>query len=158
MSRVQDDALILEKLSFIKKIVGRKGYKLTEQRKLILREFIIADKHLTAEDIYHRLKNKNIGLATIYRSVKMFNEIGILKEIIVDGVSYYELKIYSRRPLHLHFQCLKCNELIDIDEREVSLDYLRLNRLLEEKNHIEIYDLDIVFTGLCKKCSGRKAL
>ena len=72
----------------------------------------------------------------------------------MDGISYYELKIYSKKPLHLHFQCVKCNDIIDIDEREIALDYLKLNKTIEDKNDLEINDVDIMFIGLCKRCRG----
>ncbi|NLJ58149.1 MAG: transcriptional repressor [Tissierellia bacterium] len=141
-----------DKFSLIKKLIERNGYKFTKQRKLILEQFFIADRHLTAEEIYQRLNKSNIGLATVYRNVKIFSNMGIVKEIVVDGVSYYELKIYSKKPLHLHFQCVNCNEIIDIDERKVALGYLKLNKTIEDINDLEIYDVDIMFIGLCKGC------
>ena len=141
-----------DKLTLIKKLIERSGFKLTKQRKVILEELITADKHLTAEDIYQRLKKNNIGLATVYRNLKIFTSMGIVKEILVDGVSYYELKIYSKKPLHLHFQCIQCNDIIDIDERKVAIEYLKLNKTIEDINDLEIYDLDIMFIGLCKGC------
>lgn len=141
-----------DKLSFLKKIVERNGYKFTVQRELILEQFLTADKHLTAEDIYRSLKKNYIGLATIYRNLKIFSSIGIVKEIVVDGACYYELKIYSKKPLHLHFQCVKCSDIIDIDEREVVLEYLKLNKTVEDINNLEIHDVDIMFIGICRRC------
>lgn len=55
-------------------------------------------------------------------------------------------------PLHLHFQCVECNDIIDIDEREVALGYLNLNKTIEDMNNVEIYDVDIMYIGLCKRC------
>ena len=98
------------------------------------------------------MKDTNIGLATVYRNVKMFSDIGIVKEIVVDKISFYELKIYSKKPLHFHFQCVKYNDIIDIDERKVAIEYSKLNRTIEEVNDLEIYDVDIMFIGLCKNC------
>ena len=69
-----------------------------------------------AEEIYQRVKNDKIGLATVYRSLKLFERLGIVKEIPMDGVKYYELKIYSKKPLHIHFKCSNCNVIIDIDD------------------------------------------
>jgi Fur family ferric uptake transcriptional regulator len=152
MNGVMDNALTKDKFFLIKKLIEKNGFSYTRQRKLILEQFFLADRHLSVEEIYERLKKNNIGLATIYRNVKIFSGLGIVKEIVVDGVSYYELKIYSRKPLHLHFQCVKCNDIIDIDERKVSLEYLKLNKAIEDINDLEIYDVDIMFIGLCKRC------
>jgi Fur family ferric uptake transcriptional regulator len=152
MDGVMNNALTKDKFSFIQKLIEKNGFKFTKQRNLILKQLLLADIHLSVEEIYQRLKRNNIGLATVYRNVKIFSSMGIVKEIVVDGVSYYELKIYSKKPLHLHFQCVKCNDIIDIDEREVALGYLQLNKAIEDINDLEIYDVDIMFVGLCKRC------
>lgn len=149
-----NNALIKDDFLLAKRLIEKKGFRFTKQRKLILEQFFITKRHLTAEDIYNRLKDFNIGLATVYRNVKIFTSMGIIKEIVVDGVSYYELKIYSKKPLHLHFQCLSCNDIIDIDEREVALEYIKLNRAIEDINNLEIYDVNIMLVGLCNKCIG----
>ena len=99
MEGVKNNTLTKDKFSLIRKLVEKNGYKFTKQRKLILEQFFLADRHLSVEEIYQRLKENNIGLATVYRNVKIFNSIGIVKEIAVDGVSYYELKIYSKKPV-----------------------------------------------------------
>lgn len=80
-----NNALTKDKFSLIKKLIEKNGYKFTNQRKLILEQFFLADRHLSVEEIYQRLKENNIGLATVYRNVKIFNSIGIVKEIAVDG-------------------------------------------------------------------------
>ncbi|GAE90665.1 Fur family transcriptional regulator [Acetivibrio straminisolvens] len=152
MDGVMNNVLTKDKFSLIRKLIEKNGFKFTKQRKLILEQFFLADRHLSVEEIYQRLKENNIGLATVYRNVKIFNGIGIVKGIVVDGVSYYELKIYSKKPLHIHFQCVKCNDIIDIDERKVALEYLKLNKAIEDINDLEIYDVNIMLVGLCKRC------
>ena len=152
MDGVMNNVLTKDKFSLIRKLIEKNGFKFTKQRKLILEQFFLADRHLSVEEIYQRLKENNIGLATVYRNVKIFNGIGIVKGIVVDGVSYYELKIYSKKPLHIHFQCVKCNDIIDIDERKVALEYLKLNKAIEDMNDLDIYDVNIMLIGLCKRC------
>lgn len=154
MSSTMNSALVKDDFLLVKRLVEKKGFRLTKQRKLILEQFFITKEHLTAEDIYHRLKEANIGLATVYRNVKIFTSLGIIKEVVVDGVSYYELKIYSKKPLHLHFQCISCNDIMDINEREVALEYIKLNKAIENRNDLEIYDVNIMLVGLCNKCRG----
>ena len=129
-----------------------KGYKFTIQRRIILQELLNAGMHLKVEEIYERVKNHNIGLATVYRTLEIFTDLGIVKEINIDGVSYYEQKLYSKKPLHIHLKCTKCNSIIDINDKEAVAAYLRLNRVLEENNRIQINDIDIMLLGICPKC------
>ncbi len=136
----------------IKKLLRKNGYKFTLGKRVILEVILKSDIHLNAKEIYEKTKEKNIGLATIYRALKVFNELGIVKEINVNGINYYEMEIFSGKPLHIHFKCYKCNSIIDIDSQNLNFDYLKLNKRIEEESNVEIYDSDIMFIGLCSKC------
>lgn len=139
-------------LTPFKKIIERNGYKFTLQKKIILKTIIESKNHLNAKEIYESINIKNIGLATVYRNVKEFQKLGIVKEISIDGVSYYEMKMFSKKPFHVHLKCHRCGSIIDIDTKALSLEYIKLNEKIEDNNNIEIFDSDIMFTGLCSKC------
>ncbi|SHK38081.1 Fur family transcriptional regulator [Tepidibacter formicigenes] len=141
-----------DKILLIKNLIEKKGYKFTNQKKMILEELFKVNTHLNSKQIYDKVKDKKIGLATVYRTLNLFSEIGIVKEINVDGVSYYELKMYGKKPLHIHFQCVKCNSVIDIDDNNLNLQYLKIGREIEDKNNVDIYDIDIMLVGVCDKC------
>ena len=139
-------------LLWYREILSRNNIKNTKQKEKILLELMQSSSHLMAEELYQRVKNDKIGLATVYRSLKLFERLGIVKEIPMDGVKYYELKIYSKKPLHIHFKCSNCNVIIDIDDAEINLDYIKLNQKVEMKRELEVNDVNITLLGLCKKC------
>ncbi|MGH4052049.1 MAG: Fur family transcriptional regulator [Clostridium sp.] len=141
-----------EDLNHFKKLLKNNGHEFTSQKQLILRTILNYKTHLNAKEIYEKIKYKNIGLATVYRALKVFNELGIIKEINIDGISYYEMEIFSGKPLHIHFKCCKCNRIIDLDSQSLNLDYLKLNKKMEKEKELEIYDSNIIFVGLCSKC------
>lgn len=70
----------------------------------------------------------------------------------INGVNYYEMKIFSGKPLHIHFKCLKCNSIIDIDNSKLDLEYLKLSRFMEHSEDLEIHDANTLFLGLCSRC------
>ncbi|NLV76945.1 MAG: transcriptional repressor [Tissierellia bacterium] len=142
-----------ETLNLIENVIDKNGYKATSQRREILYIFIKHNqKHLSAEEVYEYVKQEGIGLATVYRNIKIFVDLDILKEIRVDDTNYYELKMYGKKPLHIHFQCENCGCIEDILDQDIILEYLRINRLIEDKQSCEIFDMDIMFHGLCKDC------
>ncbi|NFH80157.1 transcriptional repressor [Clostridium botulinum] len=141
-----------ENISFYKNLIKKHGYKFTMQKRIILLEVINSNTHLSVKEIYDRVKHNRIGITTVYRSLKTFNELGIVKEINVNGTSYYEIKIFSGNPLHIHFKCSKCNSIIDIEDNFLNLEYIKLNKKIEEKNNLEIDDLNIMLIGTCSKC------
>ena len=141
-----------ENLIWYQEILSNHGIKNTRQKKLILIELMHSSCHLTAEEIYQNLKEEKIGLATVYRSLKVFVNLGIAKEIPMDGINYYEQKIFSRKPLHIHFKCSNCNVIIDIDDVDINLDYIKLNQKVEQKRGLEVNDANITLLGLCEQC------
>lgn len=146
-----------ESYELIKKLIESKGYKMTTQRERILMEFIEnKDEHLNAEKVYNILKTEGIGISTVYRNINLFVDLNILKEFKVDETSYYELKMYAKKPLHIHFICEECETLVDIKDRDIILQYLNINNSIENNYKIQINDVDIMFHGLCNKCAEKK--
>lgn len=143
---------IKNKLEYFRDIIEDNGYHFTNQKKIILEVLLESQTHLNVEDINDILKKDKIGIATIYRGLNQFTELGITKELNIDGISFYELKIFGQKPLHIHFKCNSCGDLIDIDNNEISLKYINLTSDLEDKNDVEINDIDILFKGLCSNC------
>lgn len=139
-------------ISFYKNLIKKHGYKFTMQKRIILLAIINSKTHVSVKEIYDEVKEEKIGITTIYRSLKVFNRLGIVKEINVDGTNYYEIKIFSGNPLHIHFKCSKCDSIIDIDDKYLNLEYIKLNKRIEEKNNLEVADLNIMLIGICSKC------
>lgn len=139
-------------LDYLKKVISKSGYKVTTQKILILEVMINDSHHLSAKDIHDKLKQKNIGIATIYRSLNLFIELNIIKKIEIDNITYYEMKIFSKNPFHIHFKCSKCGSIIDINNKDINIDYIGIIRKVELEENFEIDDSDIMFKGICDKC------
>ena len=93
-----------------------------------------------------------IGISTVYRNLNLFVNLRILAEFKIDDINYYELKIYAKKPLHIHFKCEKCEDVKDIVDREIILEHLKIYNLIEEKYSMEINDVDMMYHGLCGEC------
>ena len=60
-----------KQLDYFKNLIEEKGYKFTVQKKIILKVLIDSSIHLNAEEIYNKIKKDNIGIATVYRNLKI---------------------------------------------------------------------------------------
>lgn len=70
------------------KILKSKGLKVTNQRKAVLKALSSKpDQHLTAEEIYElvRVDTPEIGIATIYRTIQLLCELGLIDKLNLDG-------------------------------------------------------------------------
>ncbi|NER36862.1 MAG: transcriptional repressor [Oscillatoria sp. SIO1A7] len=92
------------------------GFRLTPQRETILNIFqtLPKGKHLSAEDLYELVQRQGevISLATIYRTVKLMSQMGILRELeLAEGHKHYEINQLS--PPHHHLVCVRCHQTIE---------------------------------------------
>ena len=128
-----------------------KDYKLTPQRRTILRVFLEnTGGHLSAEELYAivKMENPEIGLATVYRTLDLFAELGILTKMdFGDNKARFEL-YDSEVHHHHHLICLSCGKVEEFD-----VDLLEaLEDSIEEKTCFEIVDHRLKFFGYCSKC------
>lgn len=68
-------------VAYFKKIIENDGHKFTKQKESILKFLVNSKQHFNAEEIYAKVKGTNIGLATVYRSLKEFSKLDIVKLI-----------------------------------------------------------------------------
>lgn len=95
------------------------GLRMTEQRKIIARVLSASDDHPDAEELYRRTNkiNQNISLATVYRTLKLFNDNGILeKHEFKDGKSRYETIPTNH---HDHLIDIETGNVIEFHDEEI---------------------------------------
>jgi len=129
-----------------------KGYKLTMQRRVILDLLIEhSDKHLSPDEIYELLKvdYPQIGLATVYRTLLLFQKLGLIyKSDFDDGSSRYEVNSQQDDHGHHHLICNQCGKVEEVHE-----DLLEnLEEEILKNNSFLVQDHRVKFYGLCKDC------
>jgi Fur family ferric uptake transcriptional regulator len=99
-----------------KDILQKEGYKLTNQRKDILKTLLNNNhKHLSCEDVFNIVskENSDLGIATVYRTLQLFEKLNIVYKInFDDGLSRYELNLGEENHQHHHLICLNCGKVI----------------------------------------------
>jgi len=82
----------------------QQGYRSTSPRRAVAQVIANQDKHFTAEDLREQLPS--LGRATIFRSLKLLVETGVLCRVLLeDGDLHYQL---SHRGHHHHLLCVEC--------------------------------------------------
>ncbi len=146
--------------SWVKERIADAGYKLTEPRQVILDVLRNTDRHLSAEEIYLEAirKNPSIGLTTVYRTMEIFFQVGILQKFeFGDKKVRYELAHDQfTKAHHHHLVCLKCKSIIDYDDfLEEELELMqKTESALSERHRFKIFNHTIHFYGLCQTCQN----
>jgi len=94
--------------------------KQTKQRDVILEAFLIAEGHVTSDEVYQSVRedHPNIGYTTVYRTMKLFADAGLAQERhFDDGVTRYEIETEH----HDHLVCLRCGKIIEFECEEIEL-------------------------------------
>lgn len=136
----------------IKEKLKDKGYKLTTQRRAILKVVVDNyDKHLSSDEVHNIVREEypEIGIATVYRTLQLFEKLNIVYKLnFDDGCSRYEINTGSEEHHHHHLICLECG-----DVQEVKIDLLdTLEEEIEREGNFMIVDHNVKFYGYCKKC------
>lgn len=96
-----------------------KGLRMTEQRRTIASVLESSDDHPDVELLYNRAaaRDPNISIATVYRTVKLFEEAGILEKLeFGDGRARYE---DAERDHHDHLIDMNSGEVIEFVDPEI---------------------------------------
>jgi Fur family transcriptional regulator, ferric uptake regulator len=96
-----------------------KGLRMTEQRRVIAQVLEGAEDHPDVEELYARAaaRDPNISIATVYRTVKLFEEAGILDKLeFGDGRARYE---DAERDHHDHLIDMQTGEVIEFVDPEI---------------------------------------
>jgi Fur family ferric uptake transcriptional regulator len=142
-----------DKVDTIEQKCLAKGVKLTEQRRIIAK--IISESkieygesdHPDVDELYKRVSkvDSKISIATVYRTVKLFEEAGILtKHDFKGGKARYEAMIESH---HDHLIDIKTGEIIEFVDDEIE----KLQKKVAEKYGYELVDHKLELYGVKKK-------
>ena len=130
-----------------------KGVKLTDQRKVIAKviseskEAYGESDHPDVDELYNRVSkiDSKISIATVYRTVKLFEEAGILaKHDFKGGKARYEAMIESH---HDHLIDVKTGEIIEFVDEEIE----KLQKKVAEKYGYTLVDHKLELYGVKKK-------
>jgi Fur family ferric uptake transcriptional regulator len=139
------------RIRMIEEKLKEKDCKLTPQRRAILDVLVEnQSKHLSTENIYELVKSKfpDVGLATIYRTLQLFDDYDMIKKLnFGDGCYRYELS-EDEKHQHHHLICIKCGNVYEFDD-----DLLEeLEQKIKVKNNFKVLDHMVKFMGYCQKC------
>lgn len=126
----------MDKIQDIEQLCVDKGMRMTDQRRVIAQVLTSADDHPDVEEVYARSTkvDPKISIATVYRTVRLFEEAGILeRHDFRDGRSRYEPVSDDH---HDHLINLETGEVVEFHNDEIEL----LQQKIAEKLGFKLVD------------------
>ena len=130
----------------------KNGLKTTKQRKVILDVFLKLGRHSTLEQILSAVQKEmpKIGLATIYRTMRLFVEAKIAHEQrFEDGLTRYEPFLEGEH--HDHLICTKCNAIFEFEDDIIE----ERQRMIAASYGMTIISHTLDIYGICEECQQK---
>ncbi len=137
--------------ALLTKMLRDKGFKVTPQRLAIYNILVKTKEHPNAEMIFNQLQPHypTMSLATVYKTVEILQEIGLVQILNVGEDSFRYDAITDD---HAHIRCTQCNRIEDLCE-------MKADGLVEEAARASSYEItgqQFYFFGVCPLCQGKK--
>ena len=144
--KLKGDGMIDHEVQF-KKFLQKQGHKLTRSRAKILEAAFSIHEHFDAEKLHDLIKADNVSLATVYRTLPLLLEAGLIQRTVRRG-GRDRFEHILGHPRHAHWLCENCQAVIETD-----LSALLPAITKEAKNlKFDIQQISLNITGLCWKC------
>jgi len=137
-----------------KDLLSKKGLKSTQQRNAILEVLEQASMPITAEDIYLRLKEKNVStcLSTVYRTLDTLMSKKIVTKSIVMSENKAKFEISYEEGRHCHrLICLGCTKIVNIEECPIK----EFENLVHKSTDYDVTGHKIEIYGYCPECKNK---
>ena len=136
-----------KRIEQFERVCRERGLPITTQRKTIFEMVLDRTDHPTADQVYDQVRGRihTISRTTVYRILNTLVELGLITKICHHGsAARFDPRIHQ----HHHLVCLRCENIIDLDEK-------RLNDVAwpDVRGYgFEIRDYQIHFRGVCAAC------
>jgi len=129
-------------------VLRESGHKMTPQRMMILTSLRHAPGHLTAADIFERVKTEYpyVDISTVYRTLTVLKDMRLISETHMGtGDAAFEWVGAER---HHHLICRKCNHVLELDHRYLERLGAQIQRDINFRADIDHFAI----FGLCGDC------
>jgi len=133
-------------------VLRREGYKLTPQRRAVIRVVASSPDHLTPVTLFHRVRQEHpdIGLTTVYRTLEIMNRLGLVCELHT-GNSYRSYTV-TEPEHHHHLICSKCQAVVVVADCGLQ----DMQRKIADETGFRIDHHLLEFIGICPACQKER--
>ncbi len=137
--------------SEVEQLCIEKGMRMTDQRRVIAKVLSEADDHPDVEEVYRRSTeiDSRISIATVYRTVRLFEEAGILERHdfrVESGENRARFELVTEEH-HDHLIDVESGEVIEFHDDEIE----RLQKLIADKYGYKLVDHRMELYGVKNK-------
>ncbi len=129
--------------------------RMSLQRQVILEEVRNAHAHLSADEIYARVRKRlpRVSLGTVYRNLDVLSSEGIIKKL---EPGHSQMRFDGNTEDHYHITCIHCGKVEDAPTAPLDDTVEGLEKALGNLTRYGIFGHRLEFIGLCPACIEEK--
>ena len=126
----------------------QQGYRLTPQREMVLEAIHESQGHVSAEEIYARVQDRNsyVHISTVYRTLELLKQLHIVCEIDSGG-GHVCYELVGER-VHHHLICQQCGAVLELEDEVLAA----LKGTLQQQYGFEAHLNHLAIFGCCRRC------
>jgi Fur family ferric uptake transcriptional regulator len=130
-------------------VLREHGLKITPQRRAVLKLIAQSRDHFTPAALHERVKREypGIGIVTIYRTIEMLSDLGLICCVYGEG-NYRSYLIRRPEEHHHHLVCSGCKKVIEFTDCDIN----ELEQRLSQKTGFAIEGHLLEVRGRCPDC------
>ena len=101
--------------------LAHKNLRLTGQRRAIIESVFNTEQHFTADELlgWARRRDKSVSRATVYRTLPLLTESGLVREMDFGKDHKYYDPNYAEHPHHNHIICQDCGKIVEFESEKI---------------------------------------
>jgi len=140
-----------EAAATVAQLLSEHGYRLTTQRRAILQAVLAGGEHFSADGLSARLRRKGISRATVYRTLGLLVECGVIQRAYrQDGKERYEFGYGVLH--HDHLVCTECGKVIEFRDDRIE----EIQEAVCRRRRFKTLDHRLIVRGVCSDCARKR--
>ncbi len=141
----------VDHLALLERRSHEMSQRLTVQKRAVLAALLARRDHPTADQLYGDVhaRHPEVSRATVYRVLEGLVRMGLINKQPHPGTSVH---FDANTGHHHHLHCVRCDTIVDLDDRELE----RLRLAAPRTAGFEVHDFSVFFRGICLACRERE--
>jgi len=139
----------MDEIQKFRQYIKTRGLRRTPEREMIIEEIFSDHDHFDVDELFLRLRSKKkiVSKASIYRTIPLLIESGLIKEVFFENGHLHYEHIYGHTH-HCHLRCICCGKVLEFAGRDI----VRIQDQIGEKYGFVITSHRFELSGYCPQC------
>jgi Fur family ferric uptake transcriptional regulator len=147
---LNNNSAAMDAIKKFREYIKEQGLRNTPERETIIDEIFSIHDHFDVDELFLRLRNKQkrISKASLYRTIPLLIDSGLIKEVYFENGHLHYEHIYGQKQ-HCHLRCVGCGRIIEFEDDAIMNIQSRIGKKYDFAITVHRFEL----LGYCSQCA-----